>query len=50
MPVVVAEDGEDRDVEVAAGIGEHGRLVGLPVGGQISGKKDEIGIALQTSE
>ena len=42
VPVVVAEDGQDRDVERTAGLGQDGRLLRLAVGGQIAGQQDHV--------
>jgi hypothetical protein len=41
--VVVAEDGHDRDVEVAAGAHQQGGVLGLPVRRQVAGQQDHVG-------
>jgi hypothetical protein len=47
MPVVVPEDGDDRDRQAARGVGEHLRLVGLSVCRQVAGEQNEVGLALE---
>ena len=42
MVVVVAEHGVDRQVERPAGVGEHGRLLGLAVRRQVAGEEDDV--------
>ncbi len=48
--VVVAENGEDRHVELPAREGEHLRLLGLPARRQITGEKNDIGLAPELGE
>jgi hypothetical protein len=50
MPIVVAENGDDRDLQGAAGVGEHLRLLGLSEGGQVAGDEDRVDLAGDTRE
>ena len=50
VEVVVPEDGIDRQLERAARVGEHGRLLRLAVRGQVAGEQDDVGVALQVGE
>ena len=43
VPVVVAEHGDDRDVEVAHDVGDDLGLLGLAVGGQVAGQEHDVG-------
>jgi hypothetical protein len=48
--VVITEDRDDRDGKVAAGVGEHERLLRLPVRGQIAAEQDQVGVGLHAVE
>jgi len=48
--VVVAEDGEDRNVEEPARGGEHLRLLRLAARRQIAGEEDDVGLSLELGE
>ena len=50
VPVVVAPDTEDRDVKVAAGVGEDLCLLGLAVGGQVAGEEQEVDVVGQSTK
>src|SRR3954447_7443218 len=50
VPVVVAENGDDRDLEAAAGLGEDLGLLGLPEGGQVTGDEDRVDLVGDTGE
>ena len=47
VPVVVAEHGQDRDVEVAHGVGDDRGLLGLAVGAEVAGQQDDVGALVQ---
>src|SRR3954451_14194737 len=42
MPVVIAENGDDRETEVAAGVRQPGCLSRAPAGGQVARQQDEV--------
>ena len=42
MPVVIAQDGDDRDVQRPAGFAQDCGLLGIPAGRQIPVKEDEV--------
>ena len=50
VPVVVAEHRDDRDREVAAGVGDDADLVDLPVLRQVAGEQHEVGLLLDARE
>jgi hypothetical protein len=50
MPVVVAEHGEHRELELAEGRGQHFRLLGLAVGGPVAGEQQQVGLTVQAGE
>ena len=50
VPVVVAEHGDDRDRQVAHGVGDDLRLLGLAVGGQVAGQQDDVGALVEPRE
>jgi hypothetical protein len=43
--VVVPEHGDERDREAAAAVGQHGRLLGQPVGRQVAREEDHVDVA-----
>ena len=45
MPVVIAEDGDDRDRELSAGVREHLGLLRFPEGCQVAGDEDRVDLA-----
>jgi hypothetical protein len=47
---VVAQDGDDRHVEVAAGVGEDLGLLGLAVRGQVAGEQQQVGLLVEAGE
>jgi hypothetical protein len=47
---VVAEDGDDRHLQPAAGVGEDGRFLGIAARRQVAGEEDEVGAALERGE
>ena len=50
VPVVVAEDGDDRNLQLAAGVCEHLGLLGLPEGGQVAGDQDRVDLGGDSGE
>ena len=50
VPVVVAEHGEHRHVDVAHGGRHHGALLGLAVRGQVAGQQHEVDAVAQPGE
>ena len=50
VPVVVAEDGDDGDLEVAHDVGDDLGLLGLAVGGQVAGQEHDVGALGQARE
>ncbi len=50
MPVVVAEDRDDRDGEVACRVGDDACLVELPVLRQVAGEEREVGALVELRE
>jgi hypothetical protein len=50
VPVMVAENGDDRDPHAPAGVGEHLGLLGLPEGGEIACDEDRVDLVGDTGE
>jgi hypothetical protein len=50
VPVVITENGDDRDREAAASVGQHLGLLGLAVGRQVAGQKDGVRLVLDPRE
>ena len=50
VPVVVAEHGDDRDVEVADDVGDDLGLLGLAVGGEVARQQDHVGAVAEARE
>ena len=50
VPVVVAEHGQDGHADVAHGVGDDLRLLGLAVRGEVAGEQDHVHAVLQRGE
>jgi hypothetical protein len=50
VPVVVAENGDDRYLQLAAGVCEHLGLLGLPEGGHVAGDEDRVDLGGDSGE
>jgi hypothetical protein len=50
VPVVVAEHGQHRQLELAARVGHDRRLLRLPVRREVAGQQQEVGASLERAE
>jgi hypothetical protein len=50
MPVVVAEHGDDRRPDLAGDVSEHGSLLGLAVGREVTREQNDVGLPVGVGE